>query len=314
MTSMAGTSGPGRPVHDHEVGFFDDDEALVEHVARFVDDSLRAGSTVVLVVTAAHRAALELGLGGRGHVRCLDAADLLATFMGDDGPDAERFDAQVGGLLADAAADGRPVRAFGEMVGLLWDAGDVAGAVALESLWNDLAQRLSFSLLCAYLVSPDAGDRLDGLGRVCEQHSAVVGPVSVSASVPAWSDDAGEVEASRLFVPVPSAVREARRFVSEQLAAWDRADLVDAACLVVSELATNAVRHAGSPFRLSLGRGADGVTVAVEDRSAALPVRRRPTLDARGGRGIPLVDSLSSRWGADAGGPGKIVWSVVAPA
>ena len=57
-----------------------------------------------------------------------------------------------------AAATGRPVRAYGEMVALLWEHGDVLAAIELEELWNDLGRELDFSLLCAYRSASVQGD------------------------------------------------------------------------------------------------------------------------------------------------------------
>ncbi len=91
--------------------------------------------------------------------------------------------------------------------------------------------------------------------------------------------------------------------------AWDDADLVDNASLVVSELATNALRHARSPFRASITRSGTDVTIEVHDANQAPP--RPGSVDemAAGGRGITLVKGHSTRWGTDVNATGKVVWS-----
>ncbi|WP_031483666.1 ATP-binding protein [Streptomyces bicolor] len=112
------------------------------------------------------------------------------------------------------------------------------------------------------------------------------------------------------YDPRPSAVREARAEVRRQLEGWGLADLddvADVAELLVSELATNALLHSASRFRLTLF-AAHGI-LRCEVRDAG---RRVPTvLDAGGsesGRGMFLVDALARRWGCHQDGTGKTVW------
>ena len=79
--------------------------------------------------------------------------------------------------MRDAAASGRRVRAYGEMVALLWDAGDVLGAIELETLWHELGRELSFSLFCSYPASSVSGpEHAQALHQVCHLHSAVLRP------------------------------------------------------------------------------------------------------------------------------------------
>ncbi|MFG2622825.1 ATP-binding protein [Streptomyces sp. NPDC048507] len=76
--------------------------------------------------------------------------------------------------------------------------------------------------------------------------------------------------------------------------------------LVASELATNAVRHAGGPFSLELGLLPDGIGIAVRDSSPALP-RSRPA-DGTGGRGWPIVESLARQVSVFSDDDGKTVY------
>ena len=172
------------------------------------------------------------------------------------------------------------------MVALLWENGDVAAAIELESLWNELARTHRFSLYYAYPMASlvSHGDVM-ATSKVCEHHSDVLAPRSYESrpTSPTGSDD--PEERSQLFVPVMSAVAAARRFVRETLVAWHEADLVDDATLVASELATNAVRHAGSAFRLTIVRTDSGLRIAVQDISPQEPSRRDPSSSVPGGRG-----------------------------
>src|SRR5438552_269564 len=72
-----------------------------------------------------------------------------------------------------AAAGSQRVRAYGEMVDLLWQIGDVASAIDLEARWNELSTTKRFSLLCAYLTRDACTDPRAHLG-VLHQHSGVV--------------------------------------------------------------------------------------------------------------------------------------------
>jgi two-component sensor histidine kinase len=77
--------------------------------------------------------------------------------------------------------------------------------------------------------------------------------------------------------------------------------------LVVSELATNAVRHADGTYEVIITLDDGGVTVAVADSNPKLPERRAP--DVEGGRGLTIVAALTSDWGAEpVEGDGKLVW------
>lgn len=80
----------------------------------------------------------------------LDAAATMARFITEGRIDRDAFDRVIGAVVRQARESGRPVRVFGEMVSLLWDAGHVLTAIELEELWNELRRDLPFSLLCAY--------------------------------------------------------------------------------------------------------------------------------------------------------------------
>jgi hypothetical protein len=118
------------------------------------------------------------------------------------------------------------------------------------------------------------------------------------------------VESLRL-APHPTAPRASRDFVSRTLLDWRLSQHIPAACLVVSELVTNAMTHAGTDIELTFSEHRQTVRVAVRDRSADLPVERHSALGLHG-RGLTIVAGLSSAWGvlphADGG---KVVWAVL---
>lgn len=142
----------------HDVVFHAADDELVASMAQYLAEGWAAGGIGLVIATPEHRAALRRrlvadGLGeslGGGRYIELDAARTLEQLVDDDGaPDPERFDRTVGSLVRDHAADA-PLRGFGEMVDLLWAAGDAVGALELEELWTGLQGRVPFTLLCAY--------------------------------------------------------------------------------------------------------------------------------------------------------------------
>ena len=233
----------------------------------------------------------------------LDAAETLRRFTVDGSLDADRFVAAIGALVGPASELGRQVRVYGEMVALLWDAGDVAGAIELERLWNELGAHLPFSLFCGYpaYIASDANSA-DEFAELCLLHSDVV----ATAPTPAGA------EATRGFIGTTQGPRLARRFVSETLQRWGLDDLLDDAALIVSELATNAVVHACSDFTVALSRRGDGVLIAVADSSVDSPQSRYPGWMAAGGRGLRVVDTIASRTGYDLVDGGKVVWAELA--
>jgi hypothetical protein len=300
---------------DHVVQFYERDEELVETVGAYLLDGLRAGETALVVATQAHIVALETALASDGvslasaredrRLITLDAAETLARFMLADGPDAGAFDNVMGGVVRGASQLGRRIRAYGEMVALLWDDGDVAAAIELESLWNELGLQVPFSLFCAYPTQSVAGeDRTDAFHEVCHLHSAIVGPPS---SVGADVDLAGAV--SYEFVKARHSPTAARHFVVETLTRWGCEERVADAALVVTELATNAVVHARSDFVVTLSLRPGAVRISVRDGSVDVPVRRDLTVVEMSGRGVALVAALASRWGTDLHGDGKVVWA-----
>jgi anti-sigma regulatory factor (Ser/Thr protein kinase) len=106
----------------------------------------------------------------------------------------------------------------------------------------------------------------------------------------------------------PQSVAAGRGFVGCTLEAWGCGELADTACLLASEILTNAVRHAHTPIGLRLYRAAGDVTVEITDDNTHLPARRLADPDDENGRGLMLVESLASAWGARPTRTGKSVW------
>ena len=103
----------------------------------------------------------------------LDAQDTLDKFMVDGKPDAAAFKEVVGAAIDRLCwfSGETVVRAYGEMVDVLWRSGNCDGAIQLELLWNDLAKQYSFSLLCGYAMGPFM--KQTGRAEVCAVHNHV---------------------------------------------------------------------------------------------------------------------------------------------
>ena len=178
---------------EHFVQFYEEDAFLTQSVAGFMGAGLQQGEAGIIIATEAHRAAIiahlqEQGLDvsqaeAVGQFFVLDAAETLSRFMQADAPAAAQFNKVIGGLVAQATAGNRPLRAFGEMVALLWQRGNADGAIRLEELWNELGKEYSFSLFCAY---PMGGFCADAHGKpfthICKAHTRVIPAESYTAN------------------------------------------------------------------------------------------------------------------------------------
>lgn len=145
---------------DHVCQFFDSDESRAEAVAGFVADGVRAGDHVLVVARPRHWSAIVerltvLGVPAeqavsRGQLIVKDAMDVLRriTRNGID-PDAAQFEDVIGTAVRGLAELG-PLRAYGEIIDILAQRNEMRAVVALESMWNQLAETTRFSLLCGY--------------------------------------------------------------------------------------------------------------------------------------------------------------------
>ena len=121
----------------------------------------------------------------------------------------------------------------------------------------------------------------------------------------------GSLRAQFDLLPEPASAGAGRRAVTQVLTDWGiSAETVGDAVLVVSELVTNAVLHAPSGHTLSLEVSMSGrvLRVSLSDSSPASPRWRSPSGQDEGGRGIGILDTLSTRWGVAERPGGKALW------
>jgi hypothetical protein len=304
---------------EHSVFFYAHDEELVERVAGYAHAGLDRGAVVMLLATSAHLSALELCLAdlgvdaaaarADGRLITMEAEEALSAVLLGGRPDAARFDAVLAELVRAATATGRPIAAYGELVDLLWTDGRVNEAIELETLWNELRGEVDFELLCGYR-SPAAEDLdLEAVEMICRLHGGINGlangrPAGDLLSAAGTEERAREATV-RQFPAALTAPRDARRFVIDVLAG-EPSPMIEDAMVVISELATNAVVHARSPFTVTVTRLPDGVRFSVRD-DKAVDGSGRPQVSKPHGLGI--VSALARDWGIDGDVNGKVVWA-----
>ena len=148
----------------HGVRFYEDSHSLCRLVATFLGEGLRREEPALVIARPTHTATIEACLRAegvdpgplkeRGGFLTLDATETLATFMTDGVPNPGAFGHHVGGIMRKMSCGlpKRTVRAYGEMVDVLWQAGMAEAAIRVETLWNELAVTRSFRLLCGYSI------------------------------------------------------------------------------------------------------------------------------------------------------------------
>ena len=169
---------------EHLVQIYSDDDIFLDTLEGYVAGGLAADDAVVLILTPAHREALEARLSakgfdlqaarGRNQYLALDAVMTLSKFMVRGWPDEELFDTLISDLLDRVGGGGRRVRAFGEMVAILWANGQTGATVRLEHLWHKICQQEGLSLFCAYPKSGFTQTPEASIHEICQTHSRVI--------------------------------------------------------------------------------------------------------------------------------------------
>jgi hypothetical protein len=173
-----------------------DHQLLVRNVSRYLVEGLKRGDGLVVIATGEHTEAIVRQLTEEsaeasqalsdGRLVVLDAQATLDRFMVDGQPDQDLFRAVVGSVLQEVrgrSATGK-IRAFGEMVGILWVDGEQDAAARLEQYWNELLTGSTFSLFCAYPIDIfDGESQAGGLEAVlCSHTHMYAGPRTMLSS------------------------------------------------------------------------------------------------------------------------------------
>ena len=166
---------------EHFVQLYSDESFLYEVVGEYAATALERGEALIIIATPAHRHGFLSELDDseaairHGQLVLLDAEETLARFSAGGMPDWQSFHAAIGGLIARVRLEYPTVRAYGEMVDVLWQRGERDAAIRLEQFWNQLAELQTFSLLCAYRMDPLDGAVYGGpLDCVCRVHTHLI--------------------------------------------------------------------------------------------------------------------------------------------
>jgi hypothetical protein len=170
--------------NDHFVQIYDETSVMLDTLEGFVSGGLRDGDAVIIIATRQHINGLEARLLSQGlnlaafratdQYQAIDAADVLSRFMVKDWPDETLFRETIGAILHKARKDGRHVRAFGEMVAILWANGLSAATVRLEHLWHQFNREEHFSLFCAYPKAGFTESHAESIEAICAAHSKIL--------------------------------------------------------------------------------------------------------------------------------------------
>lgn len=173
----------GRVSSEHIVQFFDSDDSRAECVAKFLAEGYRQDEPAIVVAKPANWAGAVERLEDHGvpvkkaikngMIVVKDATDTLRRLSRNSSPDPLAFEAVVGKTVTELARGGR-VRAYGEMVDMLAQRGEMADAIRLETLWNGLGERIPLFLLCGYSAAHFVATATHrALRDICSAHTAV---------------------------------------------------------------------------------------------------------------------------------------------
>ena len=235
----------------HGAEIYDDVEDVSGRVADYLVAGFAQSEPALVVATPQHWRSFAVALSARGWLQedvdrhgflvLADADETLHSFMGVAGPSRIRFEEVVGALL-DSIGErhpGRRVRVFGEMVDVLCRSGQPDAAVKLETLWNELAAKRDFALLCAYQLDVfDRGAQVSPLADVCRLHSHVrpsQDPERLGRAVDAALEDVlGHAQAAKVYAVAAPSSERAGVPVSQLALSWITSHMPNLAELVLA--------------------------------------------------------------------------------
>lgn len=248
-------------VHDHLVQVYREPSQLADCVSAYLATGFELNEPAIVVVSAAHwplvherleRKGFDLsGLAKDNMLFVEDAHTTLESILENGKPSLRQFTSVIGGLM-DRAVGGVPnrrLRAFGEMVDLLSRRGDLLGADALEELWNRLAMRRNFSLLCGYKLDVfDRETQASVLPRVCASHSHVLDadPLLNTAVDTALRTTLGSADAQKVYAKAALQGKNTNVPAAQLALMWVSAHMPRAADRVLAAARENYVATAAA--------------------------------------------------------------------
>ena len=169
---------------NHILQVYENTDEFISTLTGFVFDGFNSGDSIIVIARADHLEMLNSRLIANaidinelinsGQYKPLDAEETLSRFMVNGWPDEQRFMSLANGLLSEAKKGKRKVRAFGEMVAILWQQGNSEATVQLEHLWNKFCSREELCLFCAYPKSGFTKDANESLNDICASHTLYI--------------------------------------------------------------------------------------------------------------------------------------------
>ena len=169
---------------DHLVQVYENEKIFLDTLEGFTGTGFLANDSVVIIATSTHLDALNARLRSQGFdlnalIRAdqyipIDAEDLLSVFLVDGWIDEQIFNSFITDIVKRAKQRNGKVRAFGEMVAVLWKQGNRGATVQLENLWNQLHGKDPFTLFCAYPKTGFTQSADDSIDLICRQHAKVI--------------------------------------------------------------------------------------------------------------------------------------------
>lgn len=170
---------------DHLVHIYEDKNTLINSVCDFIVPALTVNQGVILISSAENRKGFERTLEKRsidvaksktlGQLIILDAKETLEKMMARGEVHPDKFVNVIGSLISDMNRSYKSIRAYGEMVSLLWNENKQESAIKLEKMWTELATVHQFSLLCGYHFDDKiSSEKHPCFSEVCTNHSHII--------------------------------------------------------------------------------------------------------------------------------------------
>jgi hypothetical protein len=168
---------------NHIVQIYENDKVILDSLEGFVTSGFKTGESVIIIASEEHLNALNFRLIKDGldvNELCssnqyipLNADKTLSKFMKDGWPDEDLFMAAIKEIV-NIAGSGRRIRAYGEMVAILWGQGNTGATIHLEYLWNKFCRSNEFCLFCAYPKSGFIQNAEDSIAEIVSTHTKVI--------------------------------------------------------------------------------------------------------------------------------------------
>jgi hypothetical protein len=169
---------------EHVVQLYDNEDAFLDMLAGFAGSGFNAGDSVILIATASHLETLAKRMKAHGiHVDSLiannqyiplEAEQTLSKLLNNGRPDEQLFMQVVGDTIKRAKKNNRKVRAFGEMVAILWERGEHEATIELEQLWNKFCGHEALTRFCAFPRNAFDNSPYDSIPHICSCYAKII--------------------------------------------------------------------------------------------------------------------------------------------